>query len=328
MPPTVASTPSRASSAPDALDRRITTRLREVRGPISGQALARDLGISRVALWKRIQALEAWGYGIEASRKGYQLVRDDGIAAWELAAPGPVMLFDETASTMNDARRAAEAGAVNGTLTLALRQNAGRDRTGGTWESPAGGLYFSVVLRSPLPLSHSGALLLESARTVLDLLGKAGIEGLRFDWPSGISTARRDGICRIGGLLVESGGSILRADYRVVGVGLNVAKLDVPGRSVAALADLTETPPRRAMLAADFARTMASWALEPRLEPERWAGLIPRSGAGLRVRLWNGTERILNPIGFNERGDLIDASGGPALSPGECLTLRPIGVSS
>ncbi|MDX9958571.1 MAG: helix-turn-helix domain-containing protein, partial [Spirochaetia bacterium] len=53
------------------LDPNIVKRLREATKPVSGQTMAEELGLSRVALWKRIETLKAWGYGIEASRRGY-----------------------------------------------------------------------------------------------------------------------------------------------------------------------------------------------------------------------------------------------------------------
>jgi biotin operon repressor BirA-like protein len=61
-------------AAPDEGDRLIVEVLRAESAPVSGESLARELGISRVALWKRIQALNAWGYGIRAAHSGYELV--------------------------------------------------------------------------------------------------------------------------------------------------------------------------------------------------------------------------------------------------------------
>src|SRR5690606_33692882 len=46
------------------------------RGPASGEELAREAGITRAAVWKRVQALREAGVEIEASPgRGYALVR-------------------------------------------------------------------------------------------------------------------------------------------------------------------------------------------------------------------------------------------------------------
>jgi BirA family biotin operon repressor/biotin-[acetyl-CoA-carboxylase] ligase len=42
-------------------------------GIVSGQDLSDKLGISRVAIWKHIQKLQALGYNILATPKGYRL---------------------------------------------------------------------------------------------------------------------------------------------------------------------------------------------------------------------------------------------------------------
>ena len=54
---------------------RILAKLHELKGnPVSGNNLAEELGISRVAVWKHIEALKQEGYDITGvSGKGYSL---------------------------------------------------------------------------------------------------------------------------------------------------------------------------------------------------------------------------------------------------------------
>ncbi|OHD23123.1 MAG: biotin--[acetyl-CoA-carboxylase] ligase, partial [Spirochaetes bacterium GWB1_59_5] len=167
-----------------------------------------------------MESLKAWGYGIEASRKGYELAWDDGLAGWELDSPGPVLLMDSVGSTMDEARRLAFGGAPSGASVMALRQTAGRGRNGSVWDSPSGGLYLSVVIRSRLPLSHGGALSLETALITLRVLAEAGASSLEFDWPN--SLASRVGnpgaylearSRKVGGILVEAHGDIGASDF-------------------------------------------------------------------------------------------------------------------
>lgn len=291
-----------ATLSPAERDRYIVERLRAAGEPLSGESLAAELGVSRVALWKRVASLRAWGYGIEASRRGYELVRDDGLAGWELEAPGPVVLFDTVESTMDEARALAEAGAPSGAMVLALGQRSGRGRAGGAWDSPAGGLYLSTALRSSLPPSHAGALFLEAAAATLHALEAAGAPGLSYSWPSEL---RRGGE-KVGGILVEAYGDIASADYYVVGVGLSVA----PGL----LAEGSTA--RRTSVAAALVRELVAWCAAPSLELGRWDSLAPPAGSHMSVELWNGERRAFEPVGFDTRGDLTGADG-TRLSIGE-----------
>ncbi len=300
--------------------------LRAEAAPVSGESLARELGISRVALWKRVQALNAWGYGIRADHRGYELARDDGLALWELDAPGKVRLLARTGSTMDDARSLAQENAPSGSLAIALEQERGRGKGGGPWLSPPGGLYCSIVVRSGLPPSHAGALVLEGAAIVLSLLNAAGARGLSYRWPNALMAEASDGtVKRIGGLLLEFEGSAQRARHYLLGIGLNMA---APGLSDTAggLGELLARPPKRAKLAVAAAVGLARWAAEPELARGRWDSLAPSPARALRCRLWDRSERVVHAQGFNERGELMPLEGGSALSIGECIELTDLGV--
>ncbi len=307
--------------SPDEHDRYIVERLVSSPEPVSGEVLAAGLGMSRVALWKRMASLKAWGYGIEASRKGYELVSNDGLAGWELDSPGPVLLFDMVASTMDEARTLALSGAPSGATVLALGQSAGRGWNGSVWESPAGGLYLSVILRSQLPPSHAGALSLEAALQTREALSRIGVASLEFIWPSSIVScvsghgSARSSPRKVGGILVEAFGDIGKADFYIVGLGLNTAPNELAALGGAFGSD---APARRSVLAADIVRSLVTWAADPRLDPARWQSLVPGKGGPMVLELWNGSHRTFVPAGFNDRGDLVSSRGGPAVSIGEC----------
>lgn len=317
------------------LDPYIIERLRQSAGPVSGQLMAEELGLSRVALWKRIEALKAWGYGIEASRRGYILVHDDGLAPWDFEAPGPVHLFDDIPSTMDKAHELAQAGAASGTMVLALRQSAGRDRSGAAWLSPAGGLYLSLVLRSDLPPALAGTLVLEAARLILTLLKETGVGDLGFEWPG--SLLARSG--RLGGLLLEFSGALGRADYFVLGLGINVAPVRESSREpvrepisdpiwnshrLMSLVELEGKPPQRAKLAAQLARALTHWVADPVLDPGSWIDLLPVGPQS--ALLWTGESVDIMPVAYTSRGELLCA-GGRLLSIGECVKLHAKGAS-
>src|SRR5207302_7992072 len=139
-------------------DERIVTWLRAAGAPVSGEELARRLGCSRAAVWKRIAALRRRGYRIEGRRAGgYTLsATPDRLGPAELAphlrgAWRRVHWLEEVDSTQRVARELARAGAPEGTTVIAERQTAGRGRLGRQWRSPAGvSLYCSIVLRPRL----------------------------------------------------------------------------------------------------------------------------------------------------------------------------------
>ncbi len=265
-----------------------------------------------MALWKRIEALRAWGYRIESSRRGYALVRDDGLAPADL--PPPVRVLSEAGSTMDEARDWGSAGAPSGAAVLALRQSAGRGRGGRRWESPDGGLYLSLVLRSALPAACAGALVLEAARSLLDALATAGIRGVSFRWPNDLVAGPR----KLGGILAESFGGLDRPEFYVLGIGLNAAPVEVSGRAAAGLADLAPGLPRRRDLALGLSESLRAWCERPDTDPRRWAGLKPDPRRPARAELWDGRILGIRPRGYTTRGELAREGDGPALAFGEC----------
>ena len=62
-----------------------------------------------------------------------------------------VVLMNRTGSTNDEAKRLALNGAPHGTVVAAKTQTAGRGRQGKSFSSPAGGLYFTVILRMEKP---------------------------------------------------------------------------------------------------------------------------------------------------------------------------------
>jgi len=195
-------------------------------GGISGETLARELGISRVAVGKHVTALRELGFGITAARgTGYALEHAPDTCIPETVAP---LLADplwvaceggpETGSTNDDAKRLARGGAPEGTLVLAARQTGGRGRFGRVWVSPAGGVYVSVVLRPALPPAALGPLGLALAVGVARGLDTFGVPvGLK--WPNDVLADGR----KLAGILIEMAAEADRTEWVVAGLGLNVA---------------------------------------------------------------------------------------------------------
>lgn len=140
----------------------VLKKLEENRGiPLSGEAIANSLSVSRAAVWKAVRALEAEGYHIEAvPNQGYTLCTDNDLLSTQGILPyltpplksREIRVFPCLPSTNQEAKRMALESAEQGSAVLAEEQSAGRGRLGRSFFSPRGnGLYMSVK-----PLSGKG----------------------------------------------------------------------------------------------------------------------------------------------------------------------------
>jgi len=68
--------------------RRILQFLQDAQDVISGEQMSEVLGVSRVSVWKHVHGLQAAGYPIESTPKGYRLMgRPDILQPWEFVKP-------------------------------------------------------------------------------------------------------------------------------------------------------------------------------------------------------------------------------------------------
>lgn len=197
---------------------------------VSGARLAAELGCSRTAVWKRIEALGQAGYVIEARpHAGYRLVRaEDVLVADEIRArlPGNIFaeqltVFRETSSTNDVVLKAAEHGAPHGFTVLAESQATGRGRLGRRWVStPARGLWFSVLFRSTWGQRRS------TPQALTMLAAVAVARALERDWPGPVAIKWPNDLVfpggKLCGILVEARIDADRLHHGVVGIGLNV----------------------------------------------------------------------------------------------------------
>ena len=123
---------------------------------VSGQELAATLGVSRNAVWKAVEALRADGYAIDSgTNRGYRFAIENDILSPEgircaLGTQLPdveIIVYDTIDSTNNEAKRMLSSGYAGEALLVANSQTAGRGRRGRSFESPAGGLYMTLILQ-------------------------------------------------------------------------------------------------------------------------------------------------------------------------------------
>ncbi len=130
-----------------------------------------------------------------------------------------------TGSTNDDARAAADSGAVDGHTVVADTQTAGRGRLGRPWSSPSGsGLYFSIVARTGLDAAHLPPLTLAVGLALAEVAEKHAGRHARVKWPNDVWIDRK----KVAGILIETSTQNHRADFAVIGVGLNVGAREWP----------------------------------------------------------------------------------------------------
>lgn len=153
-------------------------------------------------------------------------------------------IVDVTGSTNDDLLEAGKQGAPHGTGLAARAQTAGRGRRGHKWDSTAGNLLLSIVLRPCVnPAKYSG-LAAVSGLAVLKALDKQGLANeIRLKWPNDLVARGR----KLGGILVEAARDNEGKPFAVCGIGVNVNYVpsEVPDGGLPAidLSDLNENVP-------------------------------------------------------------------------------------
>lgn len=196
---------------------------------VSGARLAEELGVTRNAVWKAVEALRAEGYVIDAAtNRGYRLAQEN-----DLLSPASIERFlpdghpfgitvrKRVDSTNAEARRRALEGAPEGAVVVAEEQTAGRGRLGKTFYSPAGaGVYLSVVLRPRLQADAAQYLTCAAAVSCAQAIEAVTGEEALIKWVNDIFCRGRKvaGILTEGVVDMESG----HFEHAVLGIGVNV----------------------------------------------------------------------------------------------------------
>lgn len=195
---------------------------------VSGEAISTQLGISRAAVWKQIEALRADGYEVEAApRRGYRLaLRPDKLSVTEIEAGlrtqrfgRPVEAHEAIGSTNERAKELARQGAPEGLLVTAEQQTAGKGRLGRPWQTPAGrALALSLLLRPPIPPTLAPRLTLVAAVAVAEAVRAETGLPVGIKWPNDLQIGGK----KLCGILTEMEAEIEQVRFVVLGIGLNV----------------------------------------------------------------------------------------------------------
>lgn len=268
---------------------------RLMQGPVSGDALAGDAGLTRAAVWKRVEALRAQGVAIVARPgQGYALAAPlDLLDADAIRVALPAALRDVVALEVAWSIDSTSAGLLRRAppphgveVLLAEYQTAGRGRRGRHWVSPlAANLTLSLSRLFDGGLARLGGLSLVAGVAVAEALQGLGVEGVLLKWPNDLVVVDAAGtvpvLRKLGGLLVEGGGENAGPVRAVLGLGLNVrmparaaADVDQPWTDLSRLLDVV--PARSALAAALLARLLPALA---QFDRDGLAPFLPRYAA-------------------------------------------------
>ncbi|MFA6959604.1 MAG: biotin--[acetyl-CoA-carboxylase] ligase [Opitutaceae bacterium] len=195
---------------------------------VSGSALAKKLGISRVAIWQYMEKLREQGFTFEAVRaRGYRLTaRPTGLSAAlvqayrrDRAGDCPMQLLDEIDSTNDEAARQLAAGKEAPFAIIAQRQTKGRGRFGRAWHSESNGnLYASFAFRPRLEPARMQMFTLWMGANVCELIASFCRTAPGLKWPNDLLFDGR----KAGGMLTEARMDADQIRDLVFGLGLNV----------------------------------------------------------------------------------------------------------
>lgn len=197
----------------------------------SGESLGEHLGVSRTAVWKQLQKLEAIGLQLESVKgtgyrvpAGFELLDQkqirDQLTVLAALQPAQLEIFQSIDSTNKYLRERADNPQYARSVVLAESQSGGRGRRGKTWVSPfAANIYMSVLWDFERGAEALEGLSLAIGVAVRRALMQVGLEDVQLKWPNDIYIGGN----KLGGILLEMLGDPAGHCSVVVGVGINVS---------------------------------------------------------------------------------------------------------
>jgi BirA family transcriptional regulator, biotin operon repressor / biotin---[acetyl-CoA-carboxylase] ligase len=222
-------------------------------GFVSGTDLARQLDMSRVAVWQHMEKMRRLGFEFEAVRaRGYRLAKRPGVLYRDLIdayLASRQLAFDieclgEVDSTNDEAARQLAAGRETPFAVVASKQTKGRGRFGRVWHSEANGnLYASFAFRPKLEPARMQTFTLWMGVNICELIANFTRTAPGLKWPNDILFDGR----KAGGILTEARMDADQIRDLVFGIGLNINcpttewPEDLATRAVS-LSEQTQTP--------------------------------------------------------------------------------------
>lgn len=197
-------------------------------GFYSGSDLGRQLGISRAAVWKRIQRVtEDLGVSVQSvPGKGYRLAQPLQLLNHEVIQrvfPAlPIYIYESIGSTNDQAKQLLSEHSAP-MAVLAEHQTQGKGRRGREWVSPfAQNLYLSYVWPITEGLNQIDGLSLVVGLAVTKAIKKMTGISAPLKWPNDVLINER----KVAGILLELVGDPIELCHVVIGIGVNLNMLD------------------------------------------------------------------------------------------------------
>lgn len=197
----------------------------------SGEQLGALLGVSRAAVWKQLQLVDALGVSIERKRgRGYRLSRHLSLLDVEKILSfvdertkdhvSELIVETELESTNKYLMdRCVNRDVIHGVVVTAERQTAGRGRRGREWYSPfAANVYLSIGWSFHQGVASVEGLSLAVGVAICEALAFFGLNSVELKWPNDVLVGGK----KLGGVLIELAGDPAGECHVVVGLGLNV----------------------------------------------------------------------------------------------------------
>lgn len=294
--------------------------LRQLRDghPRSGAQIARELGITRSAVWHQVERLRQEGVAIYAvSGKGYQLPQgvefldEEQIRARlhprSQALLGALTLTEVTDSTNQRLLTLAAREDIHGRVWLSEYQTAGRGRRGDQWLAPPGSsVCLSLGWRFDVPPPTLSALSLVVGIALIQSLQTIGARDIAIKWPNDVLYQGR----KLAGILIEMRSEFGGPCTVVIGIGVNVTLAqearDRIAQGTADLAEACAEKPGRNLVASAMLNALVA-ALQKFQEQgfaafaEEWERLDALRGQRISIQL---PDRTVSGIA---RG--VDAAG-------------------
>ena len=235
--------------------------LEQARGKrLSGGQLAQQIGVSRAAVHKEIDALRSSGMAIDCvPGEGYRLApEDDSLTAAGVQAlldtrfVGREMVVLPSLSSTNTVIKERYLDRPHGFVLLAEEQTGGRGRLGRTFVSPAEtGVYQTILLHPTLPVGHIQLATIAAAVAVAEAVTQTAGFSPEIKWVNDVLYEGH----KLSGILTEASieGESGTVSSLLVGIGVNLRPNPAWPEDVRAVAGaLSEfgRTPRRAELAA------------------------------------------------------------------------------
>jgi BirA family biotin operon repressor/biotin-[acetyl-CoA-carboxylase] ligase len=200
---------------------------------ISGEKVAKELSISRTAVWKQINVLKEMGYEIEAVKnKGYRLLsRPDMIIPEEVSFElntkiigNNVFCFKSISSTNRYCKDLIKKNIKEGTVVISEIQTDGRGRKNRKWISSKGGIWFSVILYPNIPPQQAMYVTMTGSISVVQGINEVTGLNPKIKWPNDLLYNGK----KICGILTELDAEMDKINYSILGIGINVNnKIDI-----------------------------------------------------------------------------------------------------